>query len=889
MTSVQLITTKFAPPRIGTQAVAREQLLEKLQHWRNSRLLLVTGSAGFGKTTLIAQWRQLLIKGGAQVAWLSLSADDASFEAFCASLLGALRHAEVAVDEDLLLLAGAERAAVQTVSALLVNGLARCGARLYLMIDDLHQVNDERTFTLLQLLAEHLPEGVHLVLASRVAPSLQLGRLRALGEVCEVECAQLSFDFRESLAFLRAQLDEQMDLDTVHAAHALTDGWPIGLQLLAIALKSNPRKPVQGTAFARSSTALAEYLAQDVMADLPGELFVFLQKLSILRRFNADVAAHVTEQPEAAALIASIEERNLFIQPVDLAGQQWYRLHPLFVEFLGQRLHDGDHDVRCLHRRAAQWFERAGLVQEALRHGLLCEDFAFVVEMLERVQPSTRRVSHLSQFMRWLEQVPRAVLIAHPNLWLLGIWGAVLTVLTGKAQAWIAELEREPLARQWAAQVVLLKASLAMHQDDDTRCMALLESLQGRALAAPFEEQVRIGLTINCLALRGQHAQARSLFRQPEARCLRSDDEMALMGQVTMASASLLEGKVLEAERLCAPLLEQAESVHGRRSVSACSAAVVMAEACYELDRLEQAREALANRLDILRFSAPMSMIGAALCHARLMNLEASPRVALEYLAEKQEHFCNLGLDRGVASMLAEQLRLALLCDDCFHAETLQAKLDELARHHRGATPCDAEVMALAALSRARLSLARRQPEAALQVLDIAHRYAGEYDRGRWRVQVELLRAFALRALTRDTEAQEKLKAALACGYRLGLARTLLDEGELFQTMLGELVLEDAAVLAGYRSSLLKTPVSTLAAAPAVVPRAPSQQITRREQEILELLEQSMSNKRIALALNLSLQTVKWNLKNIFSKLGVSSRYDAILAMRRQREGGAGA
>lgn len=145
----------------------------------------------------------------------------------------------------------------------------------------------------------------------------------------------------------------------------------------------------------------------------------------------------------------------------------------------------------------------------------------------------------------------------------------MLTVLTHKAQAWITELEREPLAEQWAVQVVLLKASLAMHNDDDSRCVSLLESLQGRALEVPFLQQVRIGLTLNCLALRGQHAQARSLFRQPEARCLRSDDEMALMGQLSMASVSLLEGKVLEAERLCAPLLEQAEAVHGRRSVSA--------------------------------------------------------------------------------------------------------------------------------------------------------------------------------------------------------------------------------------------------------------------------------------------------------------------------------
>ncbi|TDF83764.1 LuxR C-terminal-related transcriptional regulator [Pseudomonas sp. H9] len=882
MSCIQLMTTQFAPPRLSTQTVPREPLLALLQQERHCRLLLVTASAGFGKTTLLAQWRQALIMTGAQVAWLSLSADEGRFASFCAGLFGALRQTGIAFDEDLLQRLESGDAAVQAVSAELINGLARLGGQFYLMVDDVQYVTDPYAIDLMQRLCEHLPQDVHLVLASRIASPLRLGRLRALGQVCDVQSAQLAFEFRESLAFLRGHVDEQLPLEAAHAAHALTDGWPIGLQLLAIARKSNPRVPLQSTAFTHNNAALADYLTQDVMADLPDELFLFLQKLSILGRFNAEVAAYVLEQPDAARLIASLEERNLFIQPLIHADQQWFRMHPLFVEFLAQHLHGADVDVRRLHRRAAQWFERAGQVQEAFRHGLLCEDISLVVGLLERVQPSTRRVSHLSQFMRWLEQVPSGVLSSHPNLLLLGIWGAVLTVLTRQAQAWISLLEQVPLDEEQAMQLTLVKASLAMHMDDDTRCMALLESLEGKALPGLFAEQVRLALTISCLTLRGDHGQARNLLRQPAARCLRSDDEMALMGQVTMAVASLLEGKVLEAERVCAPVLEQAEKLHGRRSVSACSAAVVMAEVWYELDQLDRAHEALANRLDILRFSAPLFMVSAAHCNARLITQQTSPRAALDYLAEKEDHFASLGLDRGLGCMLAEQLRLALVCGDCSHAEVLQGRLDDLARNHRGATPCDAEVMSLAALSRARLSLARHQYEAALQALDIAHRYADELNRGRWRVQVDLLRAFALHALNRDSEAQDNLKAAMACAYRLGLVRTLLDEGATFQSMLTDLTLEQGSVLADFRQSLLN--VAPPAEAVPAVTRGPSPLMTRREQQILDLLEQSMSNKHIALALNLSLQTVKWNLKNIFAKLGVSSRYDAIVAMRRQRD-----
>ncbi|EJN27575.1 ATP-dependent transcriptional regulator [Pseudomonas sp. GM78] len=885
-------TTRFAPPRIGSQAVSREQLLARLQRDRQSRLQLVTGSAGFGKTTLMAQWRQQLIKNGAQVAWLSVSPDDCRLEAFCGSLLGALRQAGLPLDGDLLLLAGPEAISTQAMASLLINALARMSGELYLMLDDFQQAADVRIAQLMQALIDDAPHHLHVVLASRSTPPLLLGRLRAMGELCEVDCAGLSFNFAESLAFLKAHLDQSVDLDAAHAIHDLTDGWPIGLQLMSIALKANPKKAVKRTALLPDSAALKAYLSEDVVADLPTELFDFLQKISILRRFNVDVAAHVTGSAQAAQLIAAVEERNLFIQPVDLPGnRQWYRLHPLFVEFLTQRLQASGADIAQLHQRAAIWFEQAGLVPEALRHGLHCNDFTVVVQLLERVQPSYRSVSHLSQFMRWLEQVPLAELTRHPSLMLLGIWGAVLTVLTSKARAWISAFESVPQAPQWTDQLQLLKASLAMHGDDETTCLALLGSLADQFASHPFMEQVRVGMMITCLGLAGHHNEVRSLFNGTAGRCLRnSNDEMALMGMAAMTSAALLEGKVLEAERMGSKVLAQAQSLHGRRSVSACGSAAIMAEIFYELDRLDEAREVLANRLDILRFSAPGYMIGAALCHARLLDLQDSPRSALEYLVHKEQHFRALGLDRGTARMIDEQLRITLKCGDWRHAETLQVLLDDLARNHRGASSCDAEVMTLAALSKARLALARRQPEAALQALDIVDRFASELARVQWRVKVELLRAFALDELERSDEALESLRSAVASGYRLGLVRTFLDEGQAFHDLLPRLELKGDADFRVYHEKLglpaSKPSTGDSRETSTVAKEAMREQValTRREQDIIDLLEQSMSNKRIALALNLSLQTVKWNLKNIFFKFGVSSRYDAIVVARSRRE-----
>ncbi|WP_397448632.1 LuxR C-terminal-related transcriptional regulator [Pseudomonas sp. NA-150] len=875
-----LLSTKFVPPRIGSQAISREHLLEKLHLGQDNRLLLITGSAGFGKTTLLAQWRQMLIKDGALVTWLSLSSDDAGFESFCSNLFGSLNQAGLPFEENLLLLSGS-----QAIASLLINAFAKVDGELFLIIDDFHHATDARIAQLLQAVVEGAPHNLHVTLSSRTTPPLLLGRLRAMGALCEIESAELAFDFQESLAFLKAHLSEGLDLDGAHAIHERTDGWPIGLQLISIALKGNSKKLAKGMGLLPSRSELSAYLSEDVVAGLPVELFEFLQKISILRRFNSGVAAYITETPQAAALIASIEERNLFIQPVDLPGNcQWYRLHPLFIDFLQQRLLASDTDVASLHRRATEWFERAGLVQESLRHALLCEDLDGVVQILGRVQPSHRSISHLSQFMRWLDQVPLNLLVEQPSLLLMGIWAAVLTLLSDKARAWIAAFESVPQAPLWTPQLLLIKASMALQRDDITGCLDGLGQVDASVLGHPFLEQIHAGLSITCLSLMGQHAQARHVFNARTARCLRSsNDELALMGIVTVANAALLEGKVLEAERIGTPVLAQAEKSHGRRSVSASSSAAIMAEVYYELDRVDDARQALANRLDILRFSAPSYMIGAALCYARLQGLQDSPRAALDYLEQKVEHFRGLELDRGVATMLAEQLRIVLACGDWRHAETLQVALDELVRKHRDATPCDAEIMTLAAFSQVRLALARQQPEAALQALDIADHRASEFARGQWRVKVDVLRAMALDALGRDSEAMESLSAAVACGYRFGLVRTLLDEGEPVLRLLRRLDLEEGAAVSDYCRSLLAevSPLPAVALAPASSGIHYEQLLTRREQEILELLEQSMSNKRIALTLNLSLQTVKWNLKNIFVKLAVSSRYDAIIAARK--------
>ncbi|MCY1358054.1 HTH-type transcriptional regulator MalT [compost metagenome] len=542
-------------------------------------------------------------------------------------------------------------------------------------------------------------------------------------------------------------------------------------------------------------------------------------------------------------------------------------------------------DTRALHLRATRWFEEAGLVGEAAHHALLTEDVDYLVGLLERIRPPLKSISHLREFMRWLDRVPLETLIRNPELFLMGIWSNVLTLRTAKAERWIAVWEKAGMVPAKGVELALCKAAIANQRDDAGECLSQLEPLAEQALDNPFLEQVFASLYIGALGAVGRHHDARRYFNSPRARILRgSTHEMALLAGNSLAQVALFEGNVLEAVRIGEDLLAEAENAHGRRSISACGCAAVMAAAYYELNRIDDAREVLANRLDILRFSVPELMIDAALCFARLQYLQESPRSALEFLRQREEHFRVLGFDRGVANMLAEQVRLVLADGDWRHAESLQAALDDLQKRHQEPGPHSAEITVLATFSLARVAMSRRQPELALRVLAGLDALVGEYQRGIWRVRLELLRCMALDQLGRDIEASESLRNAVFSGYCLGLQRSFLDEGSALRRLLEDLESADNPQLEAYLDQLRQSPsaepLGSEVATHAAIEGDLS--LTKREQEILALLEQSMSNKRIALALNLSLQTVKWNLRNIFAKLGVSSRYDAIIIARKR-------
>ena len=383
----QLLATKLHVPRPGQGLVPRHRLVARLNEGAARPLILVSAPAGFGKTTLIAEWVQQI--EGLQVAWLSLDEDDndpARFLAYLIAALDALRPGLGTPARDLL--AAPQPAPWKTVLTALLNGLATLPADFALVLDDYHAITEPAIHAALTYLTEHQPAQMHLVILSRADPALPLARLRARGQLCELREADLRFTPKEAAAFLNQAMRLDLSPADVAVLEAHTEGWIAGLQLAALCLNAPTATEQEDrsgfiAAFSGSNRFILDYLVEEVLARQPAPIQRFLLHTAVLDQLCGPLCEAVLgpdggEESGGArgqAILQSLEQSNLFTIPLD-RERRWYRYHHLFAEFLRSRLRQTEPAlVPELHRRAAEWHEHAGYVAAAIGHALDGEDW----------------------------------------------------------------------------------------------------------------------------------------------------------------------------------------------------------------------------------------------------------------------------------------------------------------------------------------------------------------------------------------------------------------------------------------------------------------------------------------------------------------------------------
>jgi LuxR family maltose regulon positive regulatory protein len=378
-----LLASKFYFPPHHLDLVPRPHLLESLEEGLNRKLTLVSAPAGFGKTTLLSEW---IRDGGHPAAWLSLDKNDNDLSRFLIYLIAALQRIDPEIGIDVqAALEESHSPHFEILLTRLVSEIEKLPDKVIILLDDYHLIDSKSVHDVINFLIEYLPATIHLVICGRTDPPLPIPRLRVRGEVNEVRTSHLRFTKNEMATYLNGLMGFELPSDSIAALEARTEGWIASLKLAAISMQGRQDWPEFITQFSGTHRYVIDYLIDEVMARQPEEVQTFLRRTSILERFCAPLCKYVVGGSEDMDIINYLDRSNLFLIPLD-DHREWYRYHHLFADFLSQRLRESERDtIPELQRRASQWFENEGLVDEAIQHALAAGDFESATRLVDGI------------------------------------------------------------------------------------------------------------------------------------------------------------------------------------------------------------------------------------------------------------------------------------------------------------------------------------------------------------------------------------------------------------------------------------------------------------------------------------------------------------------------
>jgi LuxR family maltose regulon positive regulatory protein len=912
-----LATKLFAPPR-RPHLVLRRRLTDQLGEalLAGVRLTLVSAPAGFGKTTVLSDWLAHLHESDVtvDVAWFSLDDADNDLSRFLSHLVAALRGVGLDVGGAVLESLPASSAALTE----LVNDVARAGEqttdhRWLVVLDDYHVIESAEVHDAMGFLLEHLPDQVHLVLATRSDPPLPLARLRSRGQLSELRAADLRFTVEEARGFFTGMMGLELTTDDVQALEARTEGWVAGLQLAALSLRGvTERDEIAAfvNSFAGSNRFVIDYLADEVLARQPAPVREFLLRTAVLDRLTGSLCDAVTGGTDGARVLEDLERSNVFLVPLD-AQRSWYRYHHLFADVLRARLlSQRVEDVTALHRRASAWFAAHDLAEDAVRHALAGEDFDRAAYLVEEALPDMRRARRDSLLLSWIGSLPDSVVRRSPVLSVVAAWSRLMAGELEAMEVRLDDAERalaagaadKAIAATWAdtedlrvvpATMAVYRASLAQARGDVGGTVR--HAREALDLAGPDDHLVR-GSASGFLGLAawasGDVQEALDTFGDA-VRSLHAAGNLVdeLDSTIVLADMWLAAGRPRRARSLFEQGLQRATQGGGPVPRATADLHVGLAELDLELDDLSSAQAHLETaRVLAERGSITENQHRWYVAMARLRAARGEHDEALDLLDEAAARY-RRGFYPDLRPIAATRARLEVARGDLVSAA-------DWARDHDVTVDDPPDYLhEYEHLTLARLLLAQHRaagPEhesapaaAALGLLDRLHAAATDAGRDGSTLEIGILRSLAHQALGDRSRAIDVLRQALVDTPEPdGYARLLLDEGDPMLAVLGHLVREPPAAWGPAGATL--DHVRHLLAAVAPRATATGQQplvdpLSERELDVLRLLDSELTGPEIARELYVSLNTLRTHTKRIFTKLDVNTRAAAV---RRGRETG---
>jgi LuxR family transcriptional regulator, maltose regulon positive regulatory protein len=541
-----LVWSKLVPPAPRAGLITRASLQSLLQVRLDAKLCLVDAPAGFGKTTLLAQWQAASGKG--RVAWVSLDEGDNDPTRFWVYVVEAFRTVEP--DVGTAALQALQRTSLdheRVVLPSLLNDLSAVASPLVLVLDDYHLITNPACHQSLTFFLDHLPAGVHVVLATRVDPPLPLARMRARQELSELRVADLQFTGEEAVALLNAAMGLRLTAGDVERLTERTEGWAAGLYLAGLSLRGREDPSAFIASFHGDNRHVADYLAADVLGRQPSEIRTFLLRTSVLRRLSGPLCDAVLEAEGSTERLEELERSNLFLMPLD-DHRELYRYHQLFGELLHMELASRDPGlVLVLHRRAAAWHRAAGDVDEAIYHAAAAGEVREAGELIASHWLAYWRRGRRATVVRWLEGLPEEAIAADPAVSFVAAWiGSFSGASKQECERWLTVMEdpswkgRLPEGIRSLAFGAALARAAALFDDVGRAARAARRAVElAGPQSSPFWWMAQAAHG-HALYLSGRPAEARPPLEEVVARVSAAEQPYAVL--TGLAVLSLLAG-----------------------------------------------------------------------------------------------------------------------------------------------------------------------------------------------------------------------------------------------------------------------------------------------------------------------------------------------------------
>ncbi len=880
-----LLRTKLFVPPPRSNLVSRPRLIERLKQGpkRGQKLTLVAAPAGYGKTTLVAE-------GLPHSAWLALDEGDNDPARFWTYAFAALKTVWADLDDAAVKALGSPQPPpIEVLLRNLINQVITLTDRVILVLDDYHVVENQEIHEDITFLLDHLPPQLHLVIVSRSDPPLNLARMRGRGRLTELRETDLRFTAEETKAFFLQTADLQLSADSIAALHRRTEGWVVGLQLAGLALQGRENVSDFVQAFTGDHSYVIDYLTEEVFQRQSPTVQTFLLESSILNRLSgplcdATLGGHADQRRNGQAMLAYLNQQNLFLIPLD-DRRLWYRYHHFFADILRYRLQQTcPARIPELHQRASTWFSENGFVPDALHHALAAGDFDQAADLIESVTRPMIGGGEATTVQAWIESLPESLLQKRPLLCVSLAWVYNLNQVYRDIEPLLQNAENalqlgtfnRDIVADVRGNIAILRGYSALQQNNPPLALQHMEASLAILPEGDVYLRSLVSFTQGVIYKRGGlwHPAAEKLKQATDYGRVSDNLTVAIGNRVHLIEMLITQGQLRQAAHYCEETIAHHLADRPRNPVPYLGFVYTkLGEILYEWNDLDAAHHNLEHGLALAdQLLVAWSWTRDGLVYlARLRQIQHDYEAAQEFVeravemsGEMQDQFDRIDISYWQARLWLAQSKLVAA------VRWAQEYQINIAAHTEAADVVLARVL-----------LAQGQMRQALGILTSVTEAAGTTGRVYTQIETLALQALAYQAQSNSSQARRTVAHALSLAEPEDFNRLFIDEGPPMAALLRQLLRHPEDTIGGeflftqeYISRLLAAfPEGETAPSSAV---AASGALKEREIQVLRLIAAGLKTPEIAEQLHLSNNTIKWYCRELYSKLAVHSRAEAI-------------